>query len=48
MRVWIYVDTKFQVGDKDHLKMFATREAADLWLAENDPQGVAFGYMVNA
>ena len=26
MTVWIYVDTRKQVGDKDHLKVFATEE----------------------
>ena len=28
MTVLIYVDTSKQVGDKDHLKMFATTDAA--------------------
>jgi hypothetical protein len=27
--VWIYVDTNKQVGDVDHLKVFATAELAD-------------------
>jgi hypothetical protein len=40
--VWIYVDTREQVGDKDHPKIFATGKAAERWLAENDPEGVAF------
>jgi hypothetical protein len=29
--VWIYVDTNKQVGDVDHLKVFATPEVADEW-----------------
>ena len=35
--VWIYVDTIKQVGDKDHLKIFASLEGEEAWLAENDP-----------
>ena len=30
MTVWIYVDTSKQVGDKDHLKVFATEVAAEI------------------
>jgi len=44
--VWIYVDTKKEVGDVDHLKVFATPDLADEWFEENDPEGVAFGYEV--
>jgi len=44
--VWVYVDFRMQVGDKDHLKVFATEEAAERWFAEHDPQGVAFEYPV--
>ena len=46
MTVWIYVDTSKQVGDKDHLKVFASEAAAEKWFAENDPEGVAFAYPV--
>ena len=46
MIVWIYVNTSKQVGDKDHLKVFATDDAAETWLQENDPEGVAFEYEV--
>ena len=46
MTVWIYVDTSKQVGDRDHLKVFASEVAADTWLEENDPEGVAFEYDV--
>jgi len=44
MTVLIYVDTSKQVGDRDHLKVFA--DAAEAWFAENDPEGVAFEYEV--
>jgi hypothetical protein len=46
MTVLIYVDTNKPVGDKDHLKVFATHDAAETWLQENDPEGVAFEYEV--
>ncbi len=42
--VWIYVDTNKEVGDVDHLKVFATPELE--WFKENDPEGVMFGYQV--
>jgi hypothetical protein len=42
----IYVNTNKQVGDTDHLKVFASEEAAERWLRENDPEGVAFEYPV--
>ena len=45
MTVWIYVDTSKQIGDKDHLKIFATEDAAT-WFVEHDPEGVAFEYPV--
>jgi hypothetical protein len=35
-----------QVGDPDHLKVFATTDAAETWFEENDPEGVAFEYPV--
>jgi len=38
--VWIYVDTSKQVGDKDHLRVFANLDAAETWFEENDPEGV--------
>jgi hypothetical protein len=46
MTVWIYVDVSKEVGDVDHLKVFASKEAAEAWLAVNDPEGVAFEYEV--
>ena len=42
MTVWIYVDASEKVGDKDHLKVFANEDAAEIWFKENDPEGVAF------
>jgi hypothetical protein len=44
--VWIYVDTNKEVGDVNHLKVFATSELADEWFKENDAEGVAFEYEV--
>ena len=44
--VWIYVDTNTEVGDRDHLKVFANADAADEWFKNHDPEGVAFGYEV--
>ena len=46
MTVWIYVDTKKDVGDAEHLKVFASEDAAETWLQENDLEGVAFAYEV--
>jgi hypothetical protein len=46
--VWICVDTRKQVGDRDHLKVFATEEAAERWFAENDSEGGAFVYEIQA
>ena len=46
MTVFIYVDTSKEVGDPDHLKVFANADAADTWLEENEPEGVAFEYEV--
>jgi hypothetical protein len=47
MTVWVYVNTSKQVGDKDHLKVFANEIAAEAWFRENDPEGVAFEYPVS-
>ena len=44
--VWIYVNTSKEVGDKDHLKVFATEGAAGTWFEENEPEGVAFEHDV--
>jgi hypothetical protein len=34
MTVLIYVDTSKNVGDPDHLKVFANENAAETWLQE--------------
>ena len=47
MTAWIYIDTSKQVGDADHVKAFVTRDAAQAWLDEHDPEGVAFEYPVS-
>ena len=46
MTVFIYVDTSKEVGDPDHLKVFANADAAYTWLEEHEPEGVAFEYEV--
>jgi hypothetical protein len=46
MTVWVYVNTSKQVGDIDHLKIFASEDAANHWFAEHDHEGVAFKYEV--
>jgi hypothetical protein len=48
MTVWIYVDTSKQVGDPEHLKVFDSQSAAQAWLDQNDPEGVAFEYEVSS
>ena len=40
MIVLIYIDTSKQVGDPEHLKVFAGADAAETWSEENDPEGV--------
>ena len=46
MTVFVYVDTSKQVGDAEHVKVFANRDAAETWFDENDPEGVAFEYEI--
>ena len=46
MTVLIYVDTNKQVGDPEHIKVFATTDAAETWFEKNDPESVAFEYEV--
>jgi hypothetical protein len=48
MTVWVYVNTSKQVGERDHLKVFATEVAAEIWFKKHDPEGVAFEYPVEA
>ncbi|WP_197423218.1 hypothetical protein [Bradyrhizobium valentinum] len=42
MTVFVYVNTSKQVGDAEHVKVFATTDAAETWFEENDPKDVAF------
>jgi hypothetical protein len=44
--VWIYFDTLHKVGHPDHVRVFATRETAEKWLADIDPHGTVFEYDV--
>jgi hypothetical protein len=44
---WIEANNSKLVGDKDHLKVVANDDAAETWLQESDPDGVAFEYEVN-
>jgi hypothetical protein len=37
--VLVYVNINQQVGDPDHVKVFATVDAAEKWFEENDPKG---------
>jgi hypothetical protein len=46
MTVFVYVNTSEQVGDPEHIKVFANGDAAEKWFEENDPEGVAFEYEV--
>jgi hypothetical protein len=46
MTVFVYVNTSKQVGHAEHVKVFATTDAAEKWFEENDPEGVAFEYEV--
>jgi hypothetical protein len=46
MTVFVYVNTSKRVGDAEHIKVFATTDAAEKWFEENDPEGVAFEYEV--
>jgi hypothetical protein len=44
MKVLIYVDTSKEVGDRDHLKVFANELAANRAFEDNDPLGMASQY----
>ena len=44
--VWVYVDTSKEIAHVDYLKVFANEAAAEKWLEEHDPEGVAFEYEV--
>lgn len=46
MKVLIYVDTSKEVGDPDHLQVFANELAANRWFEDDDPLGMAVEYEV--
>jgi hypothetical protein len=46
MTVWVYVNTTRDVGDAEHLKIFKTEDAAEIWFRDNDPESMAFEYEV--
>jgi len=46
--VFICVNTSKYVGDAEHLKVFASEEAAERWFADHDPEGAVFEYPVLA
>jgi hypothetical protein len=45
--VWIYVADCERVGDEDWVKVFSSGEAAEEWLEQNDPEGVAWEYPIH-
>jgi hypothetical protein len=44
--VWIYVDSRHGIRDTDHVRGFASADAARAWFAAHDPEGVGFEYPV--
>ena len=46
MTVFVDINTRKQIGDVDHVKVFANEDAAEAWFEDNDPEGVAFEYEV--
>lgn len=46
MTVFVYVNTAKQAGEPEHIKVFATVDAAEKWFEENDLEGVAFEHDV--
>ena len=46
MTVFVYVNTGKQVGDPERIKVFASQDAAETWIEEDDPEGAAFEYEV--
>jgi hypothetical protein len=43
MTVFVYVNTSKQVGDAEHVKVFANPDAAEECFEENDPEGLSAG-----
>jgi hypothetical protein len=37
--VWVYVDTSKEVGDAEHIKVFANVDAAEKWFEEKRSGG---------
>jgi hypothetical protein len=46
MTVFVYLNTSKQVDVAEHVKVYATTDAAEKRFEENDPEGVAFEYDV--
>jgi hypothetical protein len=46
MTVFVCINPSKKVGDVDHLKVFANVDAAEIWLQQSEPEGVAFEYPV--
>jgi hypothetical protein len=46
MTVFVYVNTSKQVGDPEHIKVFATADAAEKTVRGKRPEGAAFKYEV--
>ena len=38
MTVFVYIDTSKPVEDREHIKLFARKQAADVWFAEYNPK----------
>jgi hypothetical protein len=43
---WVYVDTSKQVGDGDHVRLFADADSVHAWFMVHDPEEVAFEYPI--
>ena len=46
MTVLVNVNTSKQVGDVEHINVFANQDAAESRFEENDPEGVTFEHEV--
>jgi hypothetical protein len=54
--VWVYdkawhgrkSEEPLRIGDEDWIKIFATKDDANRWIEQNDPEGVAWEYPVEA
>ena len=43
---WVDIDTSKQIGDQDHVRLFADADSAHAWFKLHDPEGIAFEYPV--